>query len=148
MKAEKKVIGRWDYMDFLDFNIKNVPVKTDTGAYTSSLRCSYIEEVSSDDERILRYTILESDHPIPEEKRTFETKNYSTRKVKNSTGKIKVRYSILTKVLLFDEIKEVEFTLAKRKGLKFPVLLGRKFLGKEFLVDPSRTRLSYKQKKK
>lgn len=144
MKPEKTIIGRWEYMDFLDFKIKNVPVKVDTGAYTSSLRCSKIEVITKDDKKVLRYTILKSDHPIPAEERTFETKHYATRKVKNSGGEMKVRYSIKTTVRIFNEDKLVEFTLAKRKGLRFPVLLGRKFLGKQYLVDPSKTRLSYK----
>lgn len=144
MKAEKTVIGRWEYMDFLDFKIKDIPVKIDTGAYTSSLRCSKIEEITQEDNTILRYTILRPDHPIPLEKRTFETAQYTTRKVKNSSGKLKTRYSITTTVRIFDEDQLVEFTLAKRQGLKFPVLLGRKFLGKQYLVDPSKTSLSKK----
>ena len=147
MKTEKIIIGRWDYADFLDFKIKNIPVKIDTGAYTSSLRCSSIEEIKSDNGDILRYTILDSDHHITDKKRTFETKDYEIRIVKNSGGKPKQRYSIKTKMRIFDEIKLVEFTLAKRDGMRFPVLLGRKFLGKQYLVDPSKARLSHKKKK-
>ncbi|NVK63348.1 MAG: ATP-dependent zinc protease [Flavobacteriales bacterium] len=148
MESTKTIIGRWDYADFLDFNIENIPVKTDTGAYTSSLRCSSIEEItSSDGASILRYTILEEDHFIPVEKRTFETTEYSTRIVKNSGGNPKKRFSIRTTIRLFGKDKSVEFTLAERKGLRFPVLLGRKFLGNQYLVDPSKTRLSYTQKK-
>lgn len=148
MESTKTIIGRWDYADFLDFNIENIPVKTDTGAYTSSLRCSSIEEISSSDgSPLLRYTVLNEDHPIPMEQRTFETKEYATRIVKNSGGIPKKRFSIKTTVRLFGKDKTVEFTLAERKGLRFPVLLGRKFLGNEYLVDPSKTRLSYTQKK-
>ncbi len=148
MELTKTIIGRWDYADFPDFNIENIPVKTDTGAYTSSLRCSSIEEIeSADGTPALRYTILRKDHPIPIEKRTFETKEYSTRIVKNSGGTPKKRFSIHTTMRLFGKDERVEFTLAERIGLKFPILLGRKFLGKQYLVDPSKARLSYNQKK-
>ena len=149
MKPDKKIIGRWDYADFLDFKIKNIPVKIDTGAYTSSLRCSSIEEIISEDGNILRFTILKAEHSLPVKKRTFETSDYSIRKVKNSGGGIaKKRYSIKTTIEIFNEPKRVEFTLAERHGLRFPVLLGRKFLGKEYLVDPSKARLSDKKRKK
>lgn len=149
MELTKTIIGRWDYADFPDFNMENIPVKTDTGAYTSSLRCSYIEEIeTADGTSVLRYTILRKDHPIPVEKRTFETTEYSTRIVKNSGGIPKKRFSIYTTMRLFGKDERVEFTLAERIGLKFPILLGRKFLGKQYLVDPSKSRLSYNQKNK
>lgn len=146
MKLDKKIIGRWDYADFLDFKIKNIPVKIDTGAYTSSLRCSSIEEIISEDGNILRFTILKKKHPLPLDKRTFETRDYSIRSVKNSGGTATKRYSIKTTMEIFNEPKRVEFTLAERDGLRFPVLLGRKFLSKEYLVDPSKARLSDKAK--
>jgi len=148
MKTDKLIIGRWDFADFLDFNIENVPVKIDTGAYTSSIRCSSIEEVETKDGKVLRYTILHKDHPIPVERRSFETKNYTTKRVRNSGGKTKMRYKIQTTVRMFGEDRLVEFTLAKRKRMKFPVLLGRKFLGSKFLVDSSKAKLSYNKKNK
>lgn len=148
MNSDKLIIGRWDYADFPDFSIENVPVKIDTGAFTSSLRCSAIEEIVLDDCSTLRYTILDKDDPIPIEARTFETTEYTTRVVKNSGGKPNTRYLIETTVRMFGQEKLVEFTLAKRSGLRFPVLLGRKFLGNQFLIDPTKTRLSHKLKKK
>jgi hypothetical protein len=39
-------------------------------------------------------------------------------------------------------------TLSDRKEMKFPVLIGRKFLTKRFLVDINRTNLSQKLKQK
>ena len=147
MKTDKLIIGRWDFADFVDFNIEDLPVKIDTGAYTSSIRCSYIEEIDRKDGKILRYTILREDHPIPIEQRVFETENYSTRIVRNSGGKSKMRYKIQTTVRMFGQDHIVDFTLAKRKRMKFPVLLGRKFLGNKFLVDPSKAKLSFNKKK-
>ncbi|MFK7786919.1 MAG: ATP-dependent zinc protease [Crocinitomicaceae bacterium] len=148
MKADKTLIGRWDYADFPGFQLTDVPVKIDTGAFTSSLRCSLIEEIVKDGTTILRYTILDQDDPIPIEKRTFETGNYTSRVVRNSGGEPEKRFSVETTVHIFEEDTLVEFTLAKRHGLRFPVLLGRKFLGNRFLIDPSKTRLSHKSKKK
>lgn len=148
MKADKILIGRWDYADFPNFQLTDVPVKIDTGAFTSSLRCSSIEEIVKNGNTILRYTILDKDDPIPVEKRTFETETYDSRIVKNSGGEPETRFSVQTIVRIFEQDTLVEFTLAKRHGLRFPVLLGRKFLGSRFLIDPSKTRLSYKLKKK
>lgn len=146
MNTEKQIIGRWDCVDFLDFELKDIRVKIDTGAYTSSLRCASIEEIKTDDGNVLRFTVLDPAHPHPIEKRMFETSDYKTKSVKNSGGIATLRYSIKTTIRIFNEDQLVEFTLARRKGMKFPVLLGRKFLGNRYLVDPQKTLISFKQR--
>jgi hypothetical protein len=146
MNSKKQIIGRWDCVDFVDFKLKDVRVKIDTGAYTSSLRCAAIEEIKTEDGNLLRFTVLDPAHPHPIEKRIFETSDYRTKVVKNSGGIATLRYSIKTTIRIFNEEQLVEFTLARRKGMKFPVLLGRKFLGNRYLVDPNKTLLSFKQR--
>lgn len=145
MNPNKQIIGRWDCVDFVDFTLSDVRVKIDTGAYTSSLRCEYWEEIEQDGHRSLSFTVLDESTGIPKENRTFITSDYSVRKVKNSAGTLSLRYSIKTRIHIFKQDHLVEFTLAHRKGLKFPVLLGRKFLGNHYLVDPRIALVSFKQ---
>jgi hypothetical protein len=70
------------------------------------------------------------------------------RVVKSSNGQTQVRYRILTEILLYGKIYPIFLTLSDRKEMKFPVLIGRKFLTKRFLVDINRTNLSQKLKQK
>lgn len=145
MKPEKQIIGRWDCVDFVDFNLVDVRVKIDTGAYTSSLRCESWAEIELEGKKLLTYTVMDDSTGISKADRTFKTAEYSIRRVKNSAGTLSLRYSIRTTINIFCEDQLVEFTLAHRKGLKFPVLLGRKFLGNHYLVDPRRAMISFKQ---
>ena len=145
MNPNKQIIGRWDCVDFVDFSLTDVRAKIDTGAYTSSLRCEFWEEIERNGEQSLSFVVMDDSTGISKEDRTFTTSDYSVRKVKNSAGTLSLRYSIKTHVRIFNESQLVEFTLAHRKGLKFPVLLGRKFLGNHYLVDPRITLVSFKQ---
>ena len=145
MKPDKQIIGRWDCVDFVDFKLVEVRVKIDTGAYTSSLRCESWNEIELGGEKILEFIVMDDSTAISKLERTFRTSEYSIRKVKNSAGTLSLRYSITTTIHIFNEDHLVEFTLAHRKGLKFPVLLGRKFLGNHYLVDPRRALISFKQ---
>ncbi|MDO9275371.1 MAG: RimK/LysX family protein, partial [Lutibacter sp.] len=53
-------------------------------------------------------------------------------------------YLIKTEILIFNEIHSIELTLTERGSMKFPVLLGRKFLSKKFMVDTAKKNLSFK----
>ncbi len=145
MKPDKQIIGRWDCVDFVDFNLLDVLVKIDTGAYTSSLRCESWKEIETDTLKYLEFVVLDDSSDVSREERSFSTSDYTIRKVKNSAGTLSLRYSIKTTIRIFNQDHCVEFTLAHRKGLKFPVLLGRKFLGNHFIVDPRLALISFKQ---
>jgi len=58
--------------------------------------------------------------------------------VKSSTGISECRYKIKTKIKLGDKIYKTDFTLSDRSEMKFPILLGRKVICKNFLVDVSK----------
>lgn len=133
------VIGRRDLIDLPEFNIKNLSAKVDTGAYTSSLHASSIECVNNK----LTFKLHHSGGEC-----VISTGEFSERSIRNSFGATETRYVIKTKVLIFNKIIESEFSLSDRSEMKHPVLLGRKFLKDQFIVDVSRFNLSYKQKRK
>ncbi len=61
-----------------------------------------------------------------------------TRLVKSASGK-KRRAIILVKVKLDDKILEDDFTIAERKHMTYPVLIGQNILKKgNILIDPNR----------
>ena len=146
-KPEKRTIGRIDKADFPELELKQIDIKIDSGAYTSSIHCDDIEERTIEGNTCICFKLLDSSHPEYNNKR-YTFKNYRKKMVKNSFGVSEERYMITTTIELFDEIYSSEFTLSERGEMKYPVLIGRKLLNKKFIIDPGRTNLSYKYKLK
>lgn len=142
-KPLKKTIGRIDKADFPELDLFDVAVKVDTGAYTSSIHCKNVKVEAG----ILKCNFLDKEHPAYDGKE-FSFKDYKLKKVKSSNGIVQTRYMIQTTVRLFSENHTIQLTLSDREEMKFPVLLGRKFLNKKFIVDTGLTNLSFKQQTK
>jgi len=138
-------IGRQDKVDLPELGLKDIDIKVDTGAYTSSINCSRVKVKLINGVETLCFYI--SGSKIHEKKsREFSTINFEKRKVRSSNGMTENRYVIETFVLLFGKKAKLEFSLTDRSKMRFPVLLGRKFLTQRFIVDVSKKNLSYKQK--
>ncbi len=136
----KIVIGRKDIADFPEIGFNQVEVKIDTGAYTSSIHCESIE-VKKDG--MLYCSFLDDKHPeYSQDVHIFKT--FKTIRVKSSNGIAQNRYEIKSKIILFGKSYSISLSLSDRKDMKFPVLLGRKFLNPKFIVDPALTNLSHK----
>lgn len=147
-KPEKKVIGRREMVSFPELNIEEIEAKIDTGAYTSAIHCSDIhEEIKPDGTKVIALDLLDPSHPQYNHKK-LEFSAYDLREIKNSFGDVQERYVIKTKIQLFDEIIEAEFSLSDRSDMKYPVLIGRKLLQRRFIVDVARKNVSLKYKNK
>jgi hypothetical protein len=48
------------------------------------------------------------------------------------------RFSIKTEIFIFGKSYPIDLTLTERGSMKYPVLLGRKFLSKKFIVDTAK----------
>lgn len=139
-KAEKKLIGRTDIVDFPDLGLTDVRAKVDTGAYTSSIHCYNIKIVK---ERLVFYLPAHKG----EKRKRFVAKVFELKSIKNSFGQTEMRYVIRTRIVLFGKAFQAEFSLADREKMRYPVLLGRKLLRNRFLVDVSLENLSHQQKR-
>lgn len=143
-----KVIGRKDRADFPMFDMYDVPVKIDSGAYSSSIHCSSVCEVKTKGhDAFLEVVFLDETYKGFQLKKQIFT-SYKKKKVKSSTGDEQERFFVRISLVLFDEVIETDFSLTTRNGLKNPVLIGRKLLNKKFLIDTSKTNLSFREKKK
>ena len=142
----KTTIGRVDKADFPELSLIEIDVKIDSGAYTSSIHCANIEEINVNGEKIIKFTLLDPEHPLYNNKE-FSTKKYTSKAVKSSNGISQERFLIETEIFIFNQIFSIHLTLTERKDMKFPVLLGRKFLNKKFIIDTAKKNLSYKLKK-
>jgi hypothetical protein len=142
-KPEKLLLGRTDIVDFPKLNLEGIDIKIDTGAYTSSFHSHSIEVIDG----VLKCQFLDPKHEKYHEK-FFFFKEFTQKRVKSSNGIIENRFSIKTEILIYNKIEEIELTLTERGSMKYPVLLGRKFLSKKFIVDTAKKNLSFKKKLK
>ncbi|SFB79083.1 Uncharacterized conserved protein [Zunongwangia mangrovi] len=137
-ESKKTIIGRFDKADFPVLNLEGISVKIDTGAYTSSIHCDEI--VEKDD--VLYCKFLDEEHDQYNGKE-FIFKDYDIIYVRSSNGMIQKRYQIESKIKLFNKIYKISLSLSSRQEMRFPVLLGRKFLSNKFIVDPQLIDLSF-----
>ncbi|MDF1673161.1 MAG: RimK/LysX family protein [Vicingaceae bacterium] len=137
------IIGKKDVVDFPKINLFDIPVKIDSGAYTSSIHCYKMKEILVDGKEKLECHFL-SQKDKNHEDGIILFDEFNERKVKSSNGLSEIRYSIKTKIKLFNEFYNIELTLSKRSSMRYRVLLGRKFLNNKFIIDTTKTNLSQK----
>lgn len=128
MDKNKKIIGAFERVSFPEFKIENVTAKIDTGAYTGALHCTKIQEVETDHGIVLQFSPF--DHP----EIVQSTENYMIRHVKSSNGGRQKRYFIDTEIEIEGKVFPILLSLADRSEMKWPVLIGRRFLRTHGLV--------------
>ncbi|MGC9353416.1 MAG: ATP-dependent zinc protease [Mariniphaga sp.] len=142
LKKERVIIGRKDKADFPQLELKGIDVKIDSGAYTSSFHGHHIEQFTQNGKEKVKCSFLDPDHPMYHEKE-FVFDIFKIRRVKSSNGQVEERISIKTEITLFGNNYPIELTLTERTDMRYPVLLGRKFISKKFFIDTSRKNLSF-----
>lgn len=127
------VIGRSDKADFPELKLKNINVKIDSGAYTSAIHCC---KISLADYEKLEVIFLDDEDPnYTGEIYTFE--NFIKKNVRSSNGISEERFIVSTKILFHEHIFDINLSLTFRGDMRFPVLIGRRFLARNhFLVNP------------
>ncbi len=132
VKSEK-IIGAFEKVGFPRFGLDDVMAKIDTGAYTGALHCTKIEEYVYKDQKKLRFSPF--DHP----EKTISTSDYRSTYVTSSNGSREKRFVITTDIQIDGGKYPIILSLANRSAMKWPVLVGRRFLRKNrFLVDALR----------
>jgi hypothetical protein len=128
----KQTIGSFEKVSFPEFGMDNVVAKVDTGAFTGALHATKIHEEEEQGVRVLYFSPF--DHP----KTVYKTDNFEYGFVKSSNGAVTERYFIETYVEVRKKRYAITLTLADRSEMKWPVLIGRRFLhANEFIVDVS-----------
>ena len=138
MAKYKTIIGRAETIDLPLLGLHEIPAKTDTGAYASSIHATHIREVEKPNgKKVLKFRLL-SDHPgfsQDGQDEEFEVAKYKMVEVANSFGGKQYRYKIKMQVKIANKVFKAPFTLSDRSQKTFPVLLGRTVLNKRFIVD-------------
>jgi len=126
-------IGSRELVSFPEASIVDVPAKIDTGADTTSVWASAIEEHEGE----LSFVLFAPGSRYYSGKK-ITTKKYKFTVVRNSFGETQPRYKV--KMLLFVRGKKInaEVTLADRGNNRYPILVGKKTLQDRFVVDVTR----------
>ena len=128
---EKHIIGWAEYLDIPDWDIQRIKAKVDTGARTSALHVNNLKELDGGQ---VQFDVVYS-HKPPYETKTVTAKVLKWAKVRSSTGEYRKRCFVEATISLGGVTKKIEITLVCRKKMLFRMLLGRKALEKDFLVD-------------
>jgi len=125
-------VGAFEKVGFPAFGLDKITAKIDTGAYTGALHCTKVIENKTDSGTVIEFSPF--DHP--EVKITED--NFVVRHVRSSNGQKESRYFIKTKIVVKGKEYPILLSLADRSEMKWPVLIGRRFLKRHnFVVDVS-----------
>lgn len=124
------LIGRAEVVDFPKLNIVSIPARIDTGARTSSIWASNIQE----EHGTLHFTLFAKGSKYYTGE-VISTKEYSQLVVASSMGQPDIRYKVKLVVKLHGKKIRASFTLANRSTQTYPILVGRNVLRGKFVVD-------------
>lgn len=129
---EYSIFGTIEQVSLPSQGVGEVLAKIDTGAYSGALHCTDIKvyrKVKSG-KRILRYNAL------GKAELRQATDNFMETYIRSVTGHRVKRYVIDTTIVVKGKEYPIRIGLADRSKMKFPVLLGRRFLRENnMLVD-------------
>lgn len=132
--SQLQIIGRVEPISILDLELFDLDAKIDTGAYSNSLHC---DDIFVDDSNFVHFRLLDKIHPSYHNKRV-KMPLFKIKSVKSSNGVVQTRASIKVKVEFAGKIYQTVVSLTSRSDMKYPMLIGRKFLQNRFLVDVSK----------
>ncbi|MEX0639032.1 MAG: RimK/LysX family protein [Balneolaceae bacterium] len=131
---ELQHIGWLERVDFPDLDLQGLDAKVDTGARSSSLHCHHIMLLPT--QKRVSFFVLDPSHPEYSD-RQLEADVSSIRSVRSSNGVSEERIFINTGLFIGGRNFRIELSLTDRSEMRYPVLLGRRFLRGKFVVDVS-----------
>lgn len=127
----KKTIGWKEVVDLPDWGIHHIVAKADTGARRSSIDVKHLH-LRPDGQ-------VEFEVVVDRKDRSRTVKVVSpvahVSRVRSSNGHVQERYFVRARIRLGGHEKEIELSLGSREPMICRMLLGRKALENDFLVD-------------
>jgi hypothetical protein len=127
-----EVVGWRELVHLPELGLHAVPAKIDTGARTSSLHATILEEFDREGERYVRFAV---DFPQQHVRQVCEAVHIDWRGVTSSNGETQLRRIIKTPLKIGNVRFRAEISLADRSDMRFPMLIGRSSLRRRFVVD-------------
>ena len=140
-------VGWREYLALPDLGVRRIKAKIDTGARSSALHAFNVERFRRRGKIMVRFAI----QPLQRSNKRVviaEAEMIDERVVRSSNGVHDLRPVIITSVELLGQSWPIELTLASRDAMGFRMLLGRLALVDRFLIDPGRSYLGGRPKRK
>jgi hypothetical protein len=131
------IVGWREWLALPEVGIRMVRAKIDTGARSSALHVERWEDFRRDGVRWVRYELKPTSRRHAAVVR--ESPVVDERQVTDTGGNRTLRPFIRTRVVIGEASWEIEMNLTNRRGMLFPMLLGRTAMAGRLLVDPARS---------
>ncbi|UVI38687.1 ATP-dependent zinc protease family protein [Qipengyuania spongiae] len=132
MRKNLPVVGWRELVHLPELGLHALPAKIDTGARTSSLHATVIDEYERDGEQYVRFAVDFSEQQV---RQVCEAVHVDWRGITSSNGKTQRRRIVKTPLKIGSVEFRAEISLADRSDMKFPMLIGRSSLRRRFVVD-------------
>ena len=134
---EPLLIGWREWVSLPQLGLTAIKAKIDTGARSSSLHVTALEDFERDGNTWLRFTVT----PRRRSARMVqcEAPALDRRAVTDSSGNSAARWFIRGTIVLGDARFDADINLSDRAGMLFPMLIGRTALQDRYRVDPARS---------
>lgn len=121
-----QIIGRREIVKLPAYTGElEISAKIDTGAYGSALHC---EKITLDENGVLVFV------PVNKKMPAQSTKKFRKGRIKSSSGHTEERFIVKTKVVIMNKSYDIDMSLTDRSLMRRPMLIGRKFLGRNNLL--------------
>lgn len=141
MSKRLPVVGWRELVSLPELALSGIPAKIDTGARTSSLHAHVLDEIERDGEKFVRFCV-----DWGGVRHECEAIHVDIRGITSSNGETQRRYVIKTPMQIGDTVFRTEISLADRSDMKFPMLVGRTALRRQFVVDSGHSWLQSPEK--
>ena len=125
------IIGWREWVGLPELQWDPLLAKIDTGAWSNTLHASEIEIIEGQPETRIRFRLQDDCDWV-------ERPLFKWRRVRDTGGHESLRPVIRTSLEIASRDFDVEVCLADRAKLKHRMILGRNFLRRGFIVNPSR----------
>ncbi len=145
--GDKFVLGWREWVSLPELGLDRIKAKVDTGARTSALHAFEVTPFNDSGRQWVEFKM----HPNQHDSDTVvvcKAAVIDERVVRDSGGHSEQRWVIETPVCIGTQCWPIEITLTSRDDMLFRMLLGRSAMRGRAIVDPARSFLTRKRRKK